>query len=388
MKSRFISVELEGQLKSNSQFNTTIHFKKISVEGGTHVTGFKLALTRAVNDFALRTGILKPNSENLSGDDVREGLTCVLSLKVREPQFEGQTKTKLNNSETRGHVDSVVSQGLGEFFEENPVETRQIIEKALLAAKAREAARKARELTRRKSALEVSSLPGKLADCSDKDPSKTEIYIVEGDSAGGSAKQGRDRRFQAILPLRGKILNVEKARLDKIFGNAEIRTMITAFGTGISEDFDLANRRYGKIIIMTDADVDGAHIRTLLLTFFYRYMKPLIEHGHVYIAQPPLYQIRKGKQHWYTYSDEELAKKLDEVGRDNVTVQRYKGLGEMNPEQLWETTMDPMTRTMLRVDLDDAEEADELFTILMGDQVEPRRNFIQENALQVRNLDI
>ena len=385
------TTEIEFAIQYNDSFQENLYsfVNNIhTVEGGTHVTGLKLALTRAVNDFALRTGILKPNSENLSGDDVREGLTCVLSLKVREPQFEGQTKTKLNNSETRGHVDSVVSQGLGEFFEENPVETRQIIEKALLAAKAREAARKARELTRRKSALEVSSLPGKLADCSDKDPSKTEIYIVEGDSAGGSAKQGRDRRFQAILPLRGKILNVEKARLDKIFGNAEIRTMITAFGTGISEDFDLANRRYGKIIIMTDADVDGAHIRTLLLTFFYRYMKPLIEHGHVYIAQPPLYQIRKGKQHWYTYSDEELAKKLDEVGRDNVTVQRYKGLGEMNPEQLWETTMDPMTRTMLRVDLDDAEEADELFTILMGDQVEPRRNFIQENALQVRNLDI
>lgn len=385
------TTEIEFAIQYNDSFQENLYsfVNNIhTVEGGTHVTGFKLALTRAVNDFALRNGILKPNSENLSGDDVREGLTCVLSLKIREPQFEGQTKTKLNNSETRGHVDSVVSQGLGEYFEENPVETRQIIEKALLAAKAREAARKARELTRRKSALEVSSLPGKLADCSDKDPSKTEIYIVEGDSAGGSAKQGRDRRFQAILPLRGKILNVEKARIDKIFGNAEIRTMITAFGTGISEEFDLANRRYGKIIIMTDADVDGAHIRTLLLTFFYRYMKPLIEHGHVYIAQPPLYQIRKGKQHWYTYSDEELAKKLDEVGRDGVTVQRYKGLGEMNPEQLWETTMDPLTRTMLRVDVEDAEEADDLFTILMGDQVEPRRNFIQENALRVRNLDI
>ena len=385
------TTEIEFAIQYNDSFQENLYsfVNNIhTVEGGTHVTGFKLALTRAVNDFALRTGILKPNSENLSGDDVREGLTCVLSLKVREPQFEGQTKTKLNNSETRGHVDSVVSQGLGEFFEENPVETRQIIEKALLAAKAREAARKARELTRRKSALEVSSLPGKLADCSDKDPSKTEIYIVEGDSAGGSAKQGRDRRFQAILPLRGKILNVEKARLDKIFANAEIRTMITAFGTGISEDFDINKRRYGKIIIMTDADVDGAHIRTLLLTFFYRYMKPLVERGHVFIAQPPLYQIRKGKNHWYTYSDDELAKKLDEVGRDGTTVQRYKGLGEMNPEQLWETTMDPMTRTMLRVEVNDAVEADELFTILMGDQVAPRRQFIEENARLVKNLDI
>ena len=288
----------------------------------------------------------------------------------------------------RGIVDSIVTEGLFEFFEENPAVTKKIMEKAMMASRAREAARRARELTRRKNALESSSLPGKLADCSAKNPDETEIYIVEGDSAGGSAKQGRDRRFQAILPLRGKILNVEKARLDKIFANNEIRTMITAFGTGIGGEFDLSKRRYGKIIIMTDADVDGAHIRTLLLTFFYRYMKPLIEHGHVYIAQPPLYQIRKGKSHYYTYSDEELSKKLDEVGRDGATIQRYKGLGEMNPEQLYETTMDPKERTMLRVDLEDAEAADEIFTILMGDQVEPRRQFIEENARLVKNLDI
>ncbi len=357
-------------------------------EGGTHLAGFKIALTRAANDFARKQGILKASDGNLSGEDVREGLTCVISLKIHEPQFEGQTKTKLGNSEIRGIVDSIVTEGLSEYFEENPVITKKVIEKAIMASRAREAARKARELTRRKNALEVSSLPGKLADCSVKDPEQAEIYIVEGDSAGGSAKQGRDRRFQAILPLRGKILNVEKARLDKIFANAEIRTMITAFGTGISEDFDLAKRRYGKIIIMTDADVDGAHIRTLLLTFFYRYMKPLIEHGHVFIAQPPLYQIRKGKKHWYTYSDEELAQKLDEVGRDNIAVQRYKGLGEMNPEQLWETTMDPQGRTMLQVHMEDAEEADELFTILMGDKVEPRRQFIEEHANLVKNLDI
>ena len=357
-------------------------------EGGTHLAGFKIALTRAANDFARRQGVLKASDANLSGEDVREGLTCVISLKIREPQFEGQTKTKLGNSEIRGIVDSIVTEGLSEYFEENPAITKKILEKSIMASRAREAARKARELTRRKNALEVSSLPGKLADCSIKDPEQAEIYIVEGDSAGGSAKQGRDRRFQAILPLRGKILNVEKARLDRIFANAEIRTMITAFGTGISEDFDIAKRRYGKIIIMTDADVDGAHIRTLLLTFFYRYMKPLIEHGHVYIAQPPLYQIRKGKKHWYTYSDEELASKLNEVGRDNSTVQRYKGLGEMNPEQLWETTMDPEGRTMLRVHMEDAEEADELFTILMGDKVEPRRQFIEEHANLVRNLDI
>ena len=382
-------VEIAMQYNDSYQENIYSFVNNINTEeGGTHLAGFKLALTRAANDFARKQGILKDKDSNLSGDDVREGLTCVISLKIREPQFEGQTKTKLGNSEVRGIVDSIVTEGLSEYFDENPAITKRIIDKAIMAARAREAARKARELTRRKNALEVSSLPGKLADCSVKDPEQAEIYLVEGDSAGGSAKQGRDRRFQAILPLRGKILNVEKARLDKIFANAEIRTMITAFGTGISEDFDLSKRRYGKIIIMTDADVDGAHIRTLLLTFLYRYMKPLIEHGHVYIAQPPLYQIRKGKKHWYTYSDDELAKKLDEVGRDGVTVQRYKGLGEMNPEQLWETTMDPKGRTMLRVEMEDAEEADELFTILMGDKVEPRRQFIEENAKLVRNLDI
>ena len=382
-------VEIAMQYNDSYMENIYSFVNNINTEeGGTHLAGFKIALTRAANDFARKQGILKDKDGNLSGEDVREGLTCVISLKIHEPQFEGQTKTKLGNSEVRGIVDSIVTEGLTEYFEENPVITKKIIEKAIMASRAREAARKARELTRRKNALEVSSLPGKLADCSIKDPEQAEIYLVEGDSAGGSAKQGRDRRFQAILPLRGKILNVEKARLDKIFANAEIRTMITAFGTGISDDFDIAKRRYGKIIIMTDADVDGSHIRTLLLTFFYRYMKPLIERGHVYIAQPPLYLIRKGKKHWYTYSDDELTQKLNEVGRDNATVQRYKGLGEMNPEQLWETTMDPEGRTMLQVRMEDAEEADELFTILMGDKVEPRRQFIEEHAKHVRNLDI
>ena len=382
-------VEIALQYNDSYQENIYSFVNNINTEeGGTHLAGFKLALTRATNDFARKQGILKEKDGNLSGDDVREGLTCVISLKIREPQFEGQTKTKLGNSEVRGIVDSIVTEGLSEYYEENPVITKKIVEKAIMASRAREAARKARELTRRKNALEVSSLPGKLADCSVKDPEQAEIYLVEGDSAGGSAKQGRDRRFQAILPLRGKILNVEKARLDRIFANAEIRTMITAFGTGISEEFDLSKRRYGKIILMTDADVDGAHIRTLLLTFLYRYMKPLIEHGHVFIAQPPLYRVRKGKNQWYTYSDDELAKKLNEIGRDGIAVQRYKGLGEMNPEQLWETTMDPAGRTMLRVEMEDAEEADELFTILMGDKVEPRRQFIEENAKLVRNLDI
>ena len=382
-------VEIAMQYNDSYMENIYSFVNNINTEeGGTHLAGFKIALTRAANDFARKQGVLKDKDGNLSGEDVREGLTCVISLKIHEPQFEGQTKTKLGNSEVRGIVDSIVTEGLTEFFEENPAVAKKIVEKAIMASRAREAARKARELTRRKNALEVSSLPGKLADCSVKDPEQAEIYLVEGDSAGGSAKQGRDRRFQAILPLRGKILNVEKARLDKIFANAEIRTMITAFGTGSSDDFDIAKRRYGKIIIMTDADVDGSHIRTLLLTFFYRYMKPLIERGHVYIAQPPLYQIRKGKKHWYTYSDDELAQKLNEVGRENATVQRYKGLGEMNPEQLWETTMDPEGRTMLQVRMEDAEEADELFTILMGDKVEPRRQFIEEHAKHVRNLDI
>ena len=322
---------VEIALQYNTSYSENIYSFVNNInteEGGTHLAGFKSALTRAANDFARRQGIIKNNEDNLVGEDIREGLTCVISIKLREPQFEGQTKTKLGNSEVRGIVDSIVSEGLSEYFEENPVISKKIIEKSIMASRAREAARKARELTRRKNALEVSSLPGKLADCSVKDPEQAEIYLVEGDSAGGSAKQGRDRRFQAILPLRGKILNVEKARLDKILNNEEIRTMITAFGSGIGSEFDITKRRYGKIIIMTDADVDGAHIRTLLLTFFYRYMRPLIENGHVYIAQPPLYQIRKGRSHWYTYSDEELAQKLDEIGRDGITVQRYKGLGE------------------------------------------------------------
>lgn len=382
-------VEIAMQYNTSYSENIYSFVNNINTEeGGTHLAGFRSALTRAANDFARRQGIIKNNEDNLVGEDIREGLTCVISIKLREPQFEGQTKTKLGNSEVRGIVDSIVTEGLSEYFEENPVISKKIIEKSIMASRAREAARKARELTRRKNALEVSSLPGKLADCSVKDPEQAEIYLVEGDSAGGSAKQGRDRRFQAILPLRGKILNVEKARLDKILNNEEIRTMITAFGSGIGAEFDITKRRYGKIIIMTDADVDGAHIRTLLLTFFYRYMKPLIENGHVYIAQPPLYQIRKGRSHWYTYSDEELAKKLDEIGRDGIAVQRYKGLGEMNPEQLWETTMDPEKRTVLQVQLREAEEADAIFTILMGDKVEPRRRFIEEHASFVRNLDL
>lgn len=357
-------------------------------EGGTHMAGLKQALTRSINDYARKNGLLKDSEENLSGDDVREGLTCVLSLKVREPQFEGQTKTKLGNSEVRGIVDNMVSDALNEYFEENAPTAKKIVEKAILSSRARAAARKARDLTRRKSALEVSSLPGKLADCSSKNAEETEIYIVEGDSAGGSAKQGRDRAFQAILPLRGKILNVEKARLDKMLNNNEIRSMITAFGCGIGDEFDLSKIRYGKIIIMTDADVDGAHIRTLLLTFFYRYMQPLIRNGNVFIAQPPLYLIRTGKNHTYAYSDDELQKKLDEVGRqNNPYVQRYKGLGEMNPEQLWETTMDPSKRTVLQVHLEDAASADSVFSVLMGDKVEPRRQFIEENAGKVTNLD-
>lgn len=358
-------------------------------EGGTHLSGFKQAMTRTINDYARKIGALKDGEENLSGDDVREGMTAVISIKIQEPQFEGQTKTKLGNSEIRPIVDNLVSEGLGEFFEENPVIAKRIVEKSILSARARIAARKARELTRRKSALEISSLPGKLADCQSKDASETEIYLVEGDSAGGSAKQGRDRRFQAILPLRGKILNVEKARLDKILSSDEIRNMITAFGCGIGEDFDLEKARYGKIIIMTDADVDGAHIRTLLLTFFYRYMQPLIKEGHVFIAQPPLYLVRKGQKHLYAYSDDELQTVLDEVGRDsNPYIQRYKGLGEMNPEQLWETTMNPDGRTILQVHLEDAAEADAIFSILMGDKVEPRRQFIEANAGKVRNLDL
>ena len=383
-------VEVALQYTDTYNENIYTYVNNINTEeGGTHLSGLKQALTRTINDYARKINALKEGDENLSGDDVREGLTAVLSLKVRDPQFEGQTKTKLGNSEIRGIVDNMVSDGLSEFFDENPVEAKKIVEKSIISARARAAARKARELTRRKSALEISSLPGKLADCSSRDAERTEIYLVEGDSAGGSAKQGRDRAFQAILPLRGKILNVEKSRLDKILSNEEIRSMITAFGSGIGEDFDLSKARYGKIIIMTDADVDGAHIRTLLLTFFYRYMQPMIRAGHVYIAQPPLYLVRKGQKHYYAYSDDELQKTLDEVGREsNPYVQRYKGLGEMNPEQLWETTMNPEGRTILQVKLEDAAEADMIFSILMGDKVEPRRQFIEENASKVRNLDL
>jgi DNA gyrase subunit B len=359
-----------------------------TIEGGTHLSGFKIALTRAINDYGRKFNMLKENDDNLSGDDVREGLTAIISVKIREPQFEGQTKTKLGNSEVRGIVDAILSEGLSVFFEENPTITRKIIDKSIMAARAREAARKAKELTRRKNALEFTGLPGKLADCSIRDSEQAEIYLVEGDSAGGSAKQGRDRRFQAILPLRGKILNVEKARLDKILNNEEIRAMITAFGCGIGDDFDIEKTRYGKIIIMTDADVDGAHIRTLLLTFFYRYMQPLIQNGKVYIAQPPLYLVKKGKEHWYLYSDDEMEKLLARIGRDSINVQRYKGLGEMNPEQLWTTTMNPEARTILQVKLEDAMDADQIFSVLMGDKVEPRREFIERHAKDVRNLDI
>ena len=359
-----------------------------TIDGGTHLSGFRAALTRTLNDYGRKAGLIKENESNLSGEDVREGLTAVVSVKVLEPQFEGQTKTKLGNSEVKGITDVIVSEGLRTFFEEHPQDAKKIIEKATNASRAREAARKARELTRRKNALEVSSLPGKLADCSEKDTTMTEIYLVEGDSAGGTAKQGRDRRYQAILPLRGKILNVEKARLDKILANAEIRSMITAFGTGIGQDFDITKSRYNKIIIMTDADVDGAHIRTLLLTFFYRYMRPLIEEGHVFIAQPPLYQIKKGQKQWYAYSDQELSDRLDEIGREGITIQRYKGLGEMNAEQLWDTTMNPEHRTILQVSMEDSIAADKIFSVLMGDKVEPRRKFIEDNAEYVRNLDL
>ena len=360
-------------------------------EGGTHLTGFKNALTRTFNDYARKNKLLKDSESNLSGEDIREGLTAIISVKIEEPQFEGQTKQKLGNSEARGAVDSIVSEQLTYFLEQNPTVAKTICEKSLLAQRAREAARKARDLTRRKTALEGMSLPGKLADCSDKDPKNCEIFIVEGDSAGGSAKTARSRATQAILPLRGKILNVEKARLDKIYGNAEIKAMITAFGTGIHEDFDISKLRYNKIIIMTDADVDGAHISTLMLTFLYRFMPDLIKEGHVYLAQPPLYKIEKNKNVWYAYSDDELNAILTEIGRDgNNKIQRYKGLGEMDAEQLWETTMDPEKRILKRVMIDDesTSEIDITFTTLMGDKVEPRREFIEENAKYVQNLDI
>ena len=360
-----------------------------TIEGGTHLSGFKTALTRVINDYGKRFNHLKENDKNLSGDDIREGLTAVVSVKISEPQFEGQTKTKLGNSEVRSVVDSIVGEGVSTFLEENPNVGKIIIEKALMASRARDAARKARELTR-KSVLERSALPGKLADCSSKDPLECEIYIVEGDSAGGSAKQGRNRRFQAILPLRGKILNVEKQRLDRILTADSIKSMVTAFGAGIGDDFDESKLRYNRIIIMTDADVDGAHIRTLLLTFFFRYMRGLLDGGHVYIAQPPLYQVKKNKKEYYAYSDQELESLLNEIGgKDNATnIQRYKGLGEMNATQLWDTTMDPEKRILLKATIEDAIAADEIFTILMGDKVEPRREFIHKNAKKVSNLGI
>jgi DNA gyrase subunit B len=357
-------------------------------EGGTHLSGFKAALTRVINDYGRKYNFLKENEKNLSGEDAREGLTAVISVKLTDPQYEGQTKTKLGNSEIKGIVESIAADAISTYLEENPSTAKVIIEKAIMAARAREAARKARELTRRKNVLENVSLPGKLADCSERNPALCELYLVEGDSAGGSAKQGRDRKYQAILPLRGKILNVEKARLDKILGYEEIRAIITALGSGIDEEFELDKLRYDKIIIMTDADVDGAHIRTLLLTFFFRYMRELIDAGHLYIAQPPLYRVRDGKQDLYVYSDKQLNKVLETVDRDKVNLQRYKGLGEMNPEQLWDTTMNPLTRTLLQVSVEDAIAADQIFTTLMGTRVEPRREFIEQNARYVTNLDV
>ncbi|WP_455675627.1 DNA topoisomerase (ATP-hydrolyzing) subunit B [Pradoshia sp.] len=385
-------ISIEVALQYNDGFASNIYSFANNIhtyEGGTHESGFKTALTRVINDYARKSGIFKENDQNLTGEDVREGLTAIISIKHPDPQFEGQTKTKLGNSEARTITDNLFSEKMEKFMLENPSVARKIVEKGLMAARARAAAKKARELTRRKSALEISSLPGKLADCSSKDPSISEIYIVEGDSAGGSAKTGRDRHFQAILPLRGKILNVEKARLDKILGNQEIRNIITALGTGIGEDFDISKARYHKVVIMTDADVDGAHIRTLLLTFFYRYMRPIIEHGYIYIAQPPLYKVQQGKRVEYAYNDRELEKIMAELpAQPKPGLQRYKGLGEMNASQLWDTTMDPDTRTLLQVSLEAAIDADETFEMLMGDKVEPRRNFIEDNAVYVKNLDI
>ncbi|GAX88718.1 DNA topoisomerase (ATP-hydrolyzing) subunit B [Effusibacillus lacus] len=391
----FVSGEKDGviaevALQYNDTYGTSIHSFANNInthEGGTHEVGFKTSLTRVINEYGKRMNLLKDDIK-LDGDDVQEGLTAVISVKIPEPQFEGQTKTKLGNSEVRGIVQTMFGDKFTDFLNENPSVAKKIVEKALMAARAKEAARKARDLTRRKSALEVGSLPGKLADCTSRDASISELYIVEGDSAGGSAKQGRDSKFQAILPLRGKIINVEKARLDKILSNTEIRAIITAVGTGIGQDFDLSKARYHKIVIMTDADVDGSHIRILLLTFFYRYMKPLIDSGYVYIAQPPLYKITKGKQIVYAYNDKDLERLLEEMGRTGIGIQRYKGLGEMNPDQLWETTMDPEHRTLLQVSMEDAAEADMIFDKLMGERVEPRREFIEENAKFVRNLDI
>ncbi len=386
-------VSVEVALQHNDGYNEGVYSFVNNIttpEGGTHLTGFRNALTKTFNAYAKANKLIK-ESDSLSGEDIREGLTAIVSVKLEEPQFEGQTKQKLGNSEARGAVDNLVTEQLTIYLEQHPQVAKIVLEKSIMAQRAREAARKARELTRRKSALDGMALPGKLADCTDKDPKNCEIYIVEGDSAGGSAKTARSRATQAILPLRGKILNVEKARLDRIYGNAEIKAMITAFGTGIHEDFDISKLRYDRIIIMTDADVDGAHISTLLLTFLYRFMPELIRQGHVYLAQPPLYKLEKNKKVWYAYSDEELAKILNEVGRDqNNKIQRYKGLGEMDPEQLWETTMDPERRILLRVNMDDeaSSELDVTFTTLMGDQVEPRREFIEENAKFVENLDI
>ena len=382
--------EVEIAMQYNDSYSETIFAFANNInteEGGTHLEGFKNSLTKIINDYGKNNNILK-GDEKLSGDDVREGLTAVISVKLTNPQFEGQTKTKLGNSEMRTVVAKAMAEGLGSYLEEHPKEAKDLIMKGVLAQKAREAARNARDLARRKSALESTTLPGKLADCSDKDPSLCEIYLVEGDSAGGSAKMGRDRRFQAILPLRGKILTVEKARLHKVLENEEIKTMITAFGAGIKEDFDESKLRYNRIICMTDADVDGSHIRILMLTFFFRFMRPLIENGHVYIAQPPLYKVTKGKTVKYCYSDDELNEYLDSVGRKGNEIQRYKGLGEMDPEQLWETTMDPKSRTLLRVNMDDAIAADEIFTVLMGEQPELRRQFIEDNATLVTELDI
>jgi DNA gyrase subunit B len=386
-------IELALQYDDGFSENTHTFVNNINThEGGSHLTGLKAALTRTINDYAKKNGIFKKAEETLSGDDVREGLTCVLSVKVMEPQFEGQTKTKLGNSEVRGAVEAAVNEHLAIFLDENPKAARQIIEKSLQAARAREAARKARDLARKKSALEGGVLPGKLADCSLSDASQCEIYLVEGDSAGGSAKQGRNRQFQAILPLKGKILNVERARIDKILSNEEIRAIITAVGTGIREDFDLERARYHKIIIMTDADVDGAHIRTLLLTFFFRQMRELIEAGFIYIAQPPLFQVRKGKEELYAFSEEQRDEFIKRItngkSESGVSIQRYKGLGEMNPDQLWKTTMDPDTRTLLQVTVESAAEADLIFSRLMGDEVEPRREFIERNARYVKNLDV
>jgi len=385
-----VIVELAIQYTDSYNENIFSFVNNINtIEGGTHLVGFKTALTRVINDYAKKYNILKENDVAITGEDIREGITAILSIKIPNPQFEGQTKTKLGNSEVRGIVDNITGEALNSYCEENPKTAKLIVEKSLRSARAREAARKARDLARRKGALDSTTLPGKLADCSEKDPKLCEICIVEGNSAGGSAKEGRDRRFQAILPLRGKILNVEKSRIDKILNSEEIKNMITAFGCGIGEDFDISKLRYDKIIIMTDADVDGAHIRTLLLTFFYRYMRELITDGHVYAAQPPLYRVKKGKFEKYVYSDDELNRVLEEIGRDNkIEIQRYKGLGEMDPEQLWETTMNPADRILLRINEDDAIAADDTFNILMGDKVAPRREFIEQNARYVKNLDI